>query len=144
MVAKLCFILIPLNQVSSAYGYGRISTYSSRWSDRSYCFSPLGYLAVANSEVGQIFNLRGGAVHRVMPVVTLYSQKGLPRLTSDATWAATGCLRFQLANRDHPGRASWCPQLSLTPYRCLASYRLKHLMTSVLPQDHLLHSIFLE
>ncbi len=63
-------------------------------------------MAVAHSEVGQICNLRGGAVHGVIPVVTLYSQKGLPHLTSDATWAATGCLRFQLANRDNPGRAS--------------------------------------
>jgi len=144
MAAKLCFIWIPLKQVSSAYDYGKISTIFSRWSDRSYCFALLGYRAVAHSGVGQLCNLRGGAVYGVMPVVTLNSQKGLPRLTSDATWAATDCLRFRLANRDHPGRVSWCPQLSLTPCRCLASYRLKHRMTFVLPQDHLLHSIFLE
>jgi hypothetical protein len=56
--------------------------------------------------VGQLWTLREGAVYGVMSVMTLYSQKGLPRLTSDATWAVTGCLRLQLANRDHPVRVS--------------------------------------
>ena len=56
--------------------------------------------------MGQLCTLREGAVYGVMPVMTLNSQKGLPRLTSDATWAVTGCLQFQLANRDHPGRVS--------------------------------------
>ena len=84
----------------------RISNYFIRCSDRSSCLAPLDYRAVAHSEVGQLWTQREGAVYGVMPVMTLYSQKGLPRLTSDATWAATGCLRFRLANRDHPGRAS--------------------------------------